>query len=180
MTMKKITVINSSFRKNGNTDHLAANFIKGAKENGDEVNLINLKDIRLNFCHGCLACEKLKKCVQNDDINSLLDDIQNSDILVFASPIYYYEMSGQLKTFLDRMNPLYYRENKFKYVYALFACANGNEDSMDRAINGIKGFVECFSGVTFKGSVNAAGFTSIGEIKDSHYLQDAYDLGKNI
>lgn len=74
-------------------------------------------------------------------------------MLVFATPIYYYEMSGQLKTFLDRMNPLYPKENSFREVYLLAASADDAPEAMDGAVKGIEGWVACFDGVCLKGVV---------------------------
>ena len=90
--MKNITVISSSLREGSNSEILAKAFVDGAKKN-NEVKYISLKDIKLNFCKGCLACQKINKCVIDDDVNSLLDIISNSDILVFATPVYYYGMA---------------------------------------------------------------------------------------
>ena len=113
--MKKITVISSSLRKNSNSEILANEFIKGAKENGNEINLINLKDIKMQFCIGCLSCGKTHKCVLKDEVTKkMLDEICNSDVIVFVTPVYYYAVSGQLKTFIDRMNPIYSMDYKFK------------------------------------------------------------------
>ena len=102
--MKNVVVISSSLRNGSNSEMLAKEFIRGASIKHN-VEYISLKDINLKFCLGCLLCQKTGKCVINDDIRQYLEKISNADVLVFATPIYYYCMSGQLKTFLERLNP---------------------------------------------------------------------------
>ena len=115
--MKKIVIVSSTFRKNGNSELLAKQFEKGAQESGNSVQTIFLRDVKPQFCTGCLSCLNTGKCVLKDGVNALLPAVREADVLVFATPVYYYSMSGQLKTFLDRLNPLYGGENKFREVY---------------------------------------------------------------
>ena len=100
--MANVLVISTSFRKNSNSDILSDEFIKGAAEAGHNVEKINLSDKTINFCKGCLACQKTQKCIINDDAREIAEKVLNADILVFATPIYYYSVSGQLKTLIDR------------------------------------------------------------------------------
>lgn len=141
---KNVVVISSSLRINSNSEILAKEFVKGAEKNNNNVELINLKDYEINYCQGCLACQNTGKCVIDDDINDIINKVKNAEVVVFASPIYYYSISGQLKTLLDRLNPLYISDYKFREVYLIVACADEN----DTAINGskvvIEGWVECF------------------------------------
>lgn len=177
---KNIVVVSSTFRKHGNSEILADEFARGAEESGNKVKRINLRDIELKFCTGCLACLKLGKCVQKDSVNSLLDEVSNADILVFATPIYYYEMSGQLKTFLDRLNPLYGRDNKFREVYLLATSADEDKSAMDGAVKGIQGWIDCFEGVTLKEVVCGTGAEGAGSIKNTDAPQKAYYAGKSV
>lgn len=178
--MKKIYVVSSTMRKNGNSDVLCDAFIKGAVESGNSVEKLRLKDIELKFCIGCLSCQRTGKCVLNDDVNKFLDEVQGSDVLVFATPIYYYAVSGQLKTFLDRMNPLFPKDNKFKKVYLLATAADGAEEAMDGAIKEVEGWISCFEGVELAGVVYGTGATDIGDIKGTAAEKKAYEIGKSI
>ena len=117
--MKNVLIISSSLRGGSNSEILAHEAERGAIEAGNVVEFINLKGKDIKFCIGCLACQKTGKCVQKDDMAEMIAKVQNADVLIFATPIYYYEMSGQLKTFLDRCNPLYPQDNKFKDVYLI-------------------------------------------------------------
>lgn len=88
--------------------------------------------------------------------NELYNKISTADVLVFAAPpIYYYSMCGQLKTFLDRLNPLYASDNNFKEVYLLATAADSDETTMDGAIKEIQGWIECFEGVSLIKGVNS-------------------------
>lgn len=113
-------------------------------------------------------------------MNEILGKVQNSDVLVFATPVYYYEMSGQLKTFLDRLNPLYFEENKFKEIYLIATSADTSKSALDNAINGIKGWAECFDKVYLKDVVYGTGAEAVGDIKKSQAMKKAYDMGKAI
>ncbi|MGM9665282.1 MAG: flavodoxin family protein, partial [Eubacteriales bacterium] len=97
---KKVIIISSSPRKNGNSDTLAAEFEKGAASAGNTVEKINVRELDLKFCIGCQFCQTHGTCVQKDSMNGLYEKIQNADVIVFATPVYYYAVSGQLKTFL--------------------------------------------------------------------------------
>ena len=105
--MKRVLVISSSLRKDSNSEQLAVSFADGASSAGHEVELVSLRDKEIRFCVGCLACQKTQRCFMHDDADAIREKMLYADVLVFATPIYYYEMSGILKTLLDRANPLY-------------------------------------------------------------------------
>ena len=121
---------------------------------------ISLKGKEIKFCRGCLACQKLQKCVLQDDAVSIAEQVKNADTLVFVTPIYYYEMSGQMKTLLDRLNPLYASDYKFRRVYLLSCAADEAEETPERAVNGLQGWIDCFpkaelGGTLFCGGIDA-------------------------
>lgn len=178
---KKIVVISSSFRKEGNTQALVNEFIRGAEDAGNDVETINLRDIRLEFCRGCLHCQENEAdCIINDDVNRLLDVVAGADVLAFASPLYYGSISGQLKTFLDRLNPLFVRDYNFTKVVFIGACADDSEDAFDTAIDEIWEWINCFNGVSLDSSVLACNVTDVGDIKGSYNLKYAYKVGNII
>lgn len=176
---KKILVISSSFRVGGNSDVLADEFVRGAKTAGHNVEKVSLHDKNIHFCRGCLSCQKTLRCIINDDANSVVEKMKTAEVLVFATPIYYYEMSGQLKTLLDRANPLFSADYNFRDVYLLASAADTDEHTPDNAENGIKGWVACFEQTKFKGCVFAGGVTNVGDVKGNSVLQQAYEMGKN-
>ena len=88
--MSNVVVITTSLRNRSNSDILAERLIKGAEEAGNQVEHISLKDKKLNFCIGCLSCQKTQKCVLKDDAVEIAEKVKNADTLVFVTPIYYY------------------------------------------------------------------------------------------
>lgn len=176
---KKVFIVSSSPRKDGNSDTLANEFARGAAEAGHDVTKVNVRDLDLKFCLGCLYCQDHDRCVINDSMNAICPQVQGSDVLVFATPIYYYEMSGQLKTFLDRLNPLFPRDNKFKEVYLLATAAEDESTTTDGAKKGVEGWIECFEGVKLKRVIFGGGVTDKGEIAGSPALKEAYEAGLN-
>ena len=124
--MKTVLIISTSPRKGGNSEILADEFAAGAREAGHDVEKVCLYDKTINFCKGCLACQKTQRCVIHDDADAIARKMKDADVLVFATPIYYYEMCGQMKTILDRANPLFPAEYDFRDI-SLLASAEENE-----------------------------------------------------
>ena len=102
---KKVLIISSSRRKGGNSETMAAAFAKGAREAGHQVETVYLREKQVGFCKGCLVCLKLGHCVIQDDAVEIAAKMNDANVLVFATPVYYYCVSGQLKPMLDRANP---------------------------------------------------------------------------
>jgi multimeric flavodoxin WrbA len=101
--MKKVLTFNGSIRKTGNTTHLLNHFLEGCRENTDQIAEISAHEINLDYCTGCLRCNIIKKCsLRGDDWQDISEKILDADILVFASPIYFHHVSGQLKKLIDR------------------------------------------------------------------------------
>lgn len=180
--MKKVTIISTSLRKNSNSEILAEEFIKGAKISGNDINYINLKNIKMGFCIGCLSCQKTHKCVLKDDITKeMLEKICNSDVVVFVTPVYYYAISGQLKTFIDRMNPIYNMKYKFEDVYVISTAAEDEKRTFKGVKEDIKGFIDCYAGTKIKGTIFAGGLEKPNDAsKNKELLKKAYDMGCKI
>ena len=102
-------------------------------------------------------------------------------VLICATSIYYYEISGQLKTFLDRCNPLYGQDNKFKDVYLITSAYDSSEKAADRAINGLKGWIECFEQSRLAGALVGSGVDAPkSAVSRDDLIKKTYELGKNI
>ncbi len=177
---KNILVISTSPRKGGNSETLADAFIRGAKEAGHQVEKICLYDKTIGFCRGCLACLQTQRCVIHDDADVIAQKMRKADVLVFATPIYYYEMCGQMKTMLDRANPLYDSDYQFREVYLLAAAAETEESAIDGAVKGISGWVECFPNSRLAGTVFGGGADAIGTIQGNPALKEAYEMGTKV
>lgn len=176
---KKVVVISISLRAESNSAMLAEAFARGAEAAGHAVEIISLAGKEIAFCRGCLACQKSGACVIKDDALAIADKVEQADVVAYATPIYYYEMSGQLKTLLDRMNSLYSRPYRFRQVYFLSAAAEDEESVDSRAVAGLEGWVACFDKAELKATVFAGGVTMPGEAKGHAALERAFLLGKN-
>ncbi len=178
---KNVLIISSTLRQNGNSEILAQEFAHGAKDAGHNMEFISLRDKEIKFCRGCLACVKTQKCTIKDDSCEIVEKMKNADVIAFATPIYYYEMSGQLKTLLDRANPLFSSDYKFRDIYFLTSAADTEKNAADGAINGINGWIVCFEKAKLKTTLHAGGVETPGSIKEQpDLLKKAYDTGKNV
>lgn len=175
---KKVLIISTSLRKGGNSETLADAFARGANEAGNEVTKISLYGKSIAFCKGCLACLKAGKCVIADDAVDIAEEMGKSDIIVFATPIYYYEMCGQMKTLLDRANSLYGTDYRFCDIYMLSTAAEDEDSAAQKAESGLQGWIDCFPKARLAGTVLASGVDAVGAIKGHAALNAAYEMGK--
>ena len=178
--MKKVIVISTSLRRGSNSDMLADQFIAGAESAGHEVEKISLLGKNIQFCKGCLGCQKLGRCVINDDVNAIMDKVLKADVVCWATPIYYYEMSGQMKTLIDRMNAMYEQDYHFRDVYLLTTAAEVEESTPKRAEAGLTGWIDCYPKSRLAGTLFCGGVNDAREIQGNSKLQEAFELGKSI
>ena len=179
--MSNILVISTSLRPRSNSDILTERLVAGARDAGHQVEEISLKGKELKYCIGCLACKKTQHCVQKDDALWIADKMKDADTLVFSTPIYYYEMSGQMKTLLDRMNPLYSSDYRFRRVYMLSVAAEDETYTPEKAVSGLGGWVDCFEKAKLCGSLFVGGLNGPGEASaNAEALEKAYQFGKNL
>lgn len=176
--MKKVIVISTSLRAGSNSDMLADRLIEGAKDAGCEVKKIALIGKTIQFCKGCLACQQMGKCVINDDVNEVMAQVLEADVVVWATPIYYYEMSGQMKTLIDRMNAMFVKDYRFRDVYLLTTAAESDSNTPQRAEMGLMGWIDCYPKSRLAGTLFCGGVTSSREIEGNPKLQEAYNMGK--
>ena len=175
---RNILVICTSPRKGGNSETLADAFIRGAREAGNQVEKITLHDKTIGFCKGCLTCIRTRRCVIRDDADAIAQAMLTADAIAFATPVYYYGMCGQMKTLLDRCNPLYSADYAFRDICLLATAAEDGEHTVDGTITGLQGWIDCFEKARLAGTVFAGGVTAIGEIQGHPALEAAYELGK--
>ena len=179
--MSNVLVITTSLRGKSNSEILTECLIAGAKEAGHEVEHISLKGKEIKFCIGCLACQKTQQCVLKDDVIEIAEKVKNADTLVFATPIYYYEMSGQMKTLLDRLNPLYPSDYKFRKVYMLSTATEDETYVPEKAVSGLQGWVDCFEKAELAGTLFCGGISDAGEAGGKEVEKDeAYQFGKSL
>lgn len=177
---KKVLILSSSPRKGGNSDLLCDEFMKGAEENGNDVEKIFIAKQKINYCMGCGVCNSTHKCVQKDDMAEILDKMVSAEVIVLATPVYFYSMDGQLKTLIDRTVPRY-TEISNKDFYYIMTAADTDNNMLERTIEGLRGFTEdCLSGTKEKGIIYGNGAREKGEIKNTPAFSQAYEMGRGI
>ena len=159
--MKKILILSSSPRRGGNSDTLCDEFLRGATEAGNEAEKIFLRDKNINYCTGCSVCSMYgKPCPQKDDMSEIIEKMLVADVIVMATPVYFYTMSAQMKTLIDRCCARY-TEIKNKEFFFIITAAEDDKEKMLR-------------------TVDTLGVWNIGEIKGNAAMQEAYEMGKNV
>ena len=178
--MKRVIVISTSLRKGSNSDMLADQFAEGAKAAGHEVEKISLVGKNIQFCKGCLGCQKFGRCVINDDVNDIMAKVLQADVICWATPIYYYEMSGQMKTLIDRMNAMYEQDYHFRDIYLLTTAAENETETPKRAEIGLTGWIDCYPKSHLAGHLFCGGVNDAREIEGNTKLREAFELGEKI
>ena len=178
--MKKVCIVTASLRANSNSDALAQAFAAGAEEAGNAVEAVSLKGKKIAYCRGCMACQKTLTCAIRDDANEIAEKVKGAEVVVFVTPVYYYSISGQLKTLFDRCNPLYNADYKFRDVYLLATAADDAEGAVEGAEKAVQGWVDCFERARFAGTVFCGGVDAPGEIAGNAALKQAYKAGKTV
>lgn len=175
---KKVLIISSSPRKGGNSDILADEFARGAKDAGLAVEKVNLCDKKIDYCRGCGVCNNTHKCVQKDDMAPLVDKMVEADVIVLATPVYFYAPCGQMKTFIDRCVPRY-TEISDKDFYFILTAADTDKKMLERTVETLRGFTEgCLENPHEKGVIYGTGAWEKGKIKETPAMKKAYDMGK--
>ena len=177
---KNIVILNGSPRKHGNTATLCDAFVEGAEAAGNHVTRFDLQTMNI---HGCLGCMKGGKdpqspCVQKDDMAAILDRLVEADVIVMATPVYFYTMSAQMKMFIDRTVPRY-TEISGKEFYFIATAADSNKKALERTIDSFRGFTDCLEGAQEKGVLLAPGVWKKGEVTGSAAMEEAFNMGRN-
>lgn len=177
---KNVLIISSSPRKGGNSDTLCEQYRKGAKEAGNQVEKLRLSELKIDYCSACYACKKIGHCVKQDDMEVVLSKMREADVIVLATPVYFFTMCAQMKTMIDRTlggAQISGLENKEFY---LIAAAADEKAAMERTIDGLRGYLECLPGAKEVGVIYGAGAWQLGDIQSSPAMQEAYQMGKSI
>ncbi len=177
---KNVLILSGSPRKGGNSDLLCNEFMRGAKESGNRVEKVFLGDKKINYCIACYYCEKSDGvCAIKDDMAEILEKIRLADVIVMASPVYFYSIDAQMKALIDRC-VAQWTKIKDKEFYYIMTAAEDSETVMDCTLECFRGFAKCLDGSVEKGIIYAKGFYKAGEVKGSKHMINAYNMGKNI
>lgn len=177
---KKVLILSGSPRKGGNSDLLCDEFMKGALESGNEVEKIRVGEKKIGYCRACYYCrDNGGKCVIKDDMAEIIEKMIAADVLVLASPVYFYSIDAQLKALIDR-TVARWTEIKNKEFYYIATAADSEDESMERTIECMRGYADCVEGAAEKGVIYGGGFYESGEVRNSPVMIKAYEMGKSV
>lgn len=175
---KKIVIICGSPRKGGNSETLCDEFMRGCLDAGHQAEKVLLREQQINYCQACYVCRKGSGCVQKDDAAAIQRAMVTADVIVLATPVYFYSMSGQMKTFIDRCIACG-AELSDKAFYFIATAADGKQ-AMERTIDALRGFTDCLPGSQVKGVIYGAGAWQLGDIQGNPAMKEAYQMGKAV
>lgn len=182
--MKKVVIISSSPRRNGNSALLCHQFEKGAIEAGHQVEFVNLNDYKIAPCLACEYCRTHhNECVIKDDANEIVQKMIDADVWVLSSPVYFYSVTAQMKLLIDRMFAREYEirdSEQRKDVYYIVTSGAPSIDQLTGTMESLRGFVKVMRKVDEKGVINGAGAFQLGDAKNHPSFIEAYEMGKNV
>lgn len=176
---KKVLILSGSPRKNGNSDMLCDAFAKGAAEAGHTVEKIRVAEKNIGYCRACYACRGTGVCAVRDDMAEVLQKMIEADVLVLASPVYFYSIDAQLKALIDR-TVARWLEVKNKEFYYIVTAADGAEAAAETTIACFRGYADCVEGAKEVGILYGMGVYEKGEIRDTPAMEKAYAMGKGV
>lgn len=177
---KKILILSGSPRKDGNSDLLCNEFMRGAIECGNHVEKIFLRDKEIGYCSACYYCKNSDGiCAVKDDMAGILEKMHWADVIVMASPVYFYSIDAQMKTLIDRC-VAQWTKIKNKEFYYIMTAAENSEAAMDCTLECFRGLAACLSGSKEMGVNYGKGVYEAGAIKSTPAMQGAYQMGRNV
>ncbi len=176
---KKILILSGSPRKGGNSDLLCDEFMRGALSAGNDVEKIHVVEKNVGYCKACYACKQNGVCAIKDDMGEILQKMIDADVLVFASPVYFYSIDAQLKAVIDR-TVARWLEVKNKEFYYIMTAADEGKEAMDTTLACFRGYADCVEGAREMGIIYGTGFYEKGTVKGSKCMKDAFEMGKNV
>ena len=150
--------------------------MQGAQYKGHHVDMIRIMDQNIGFCRACDGCVRNGgTCILKDDMADILDLYQKADVLVLATPVYFYGISAQMKTFIDRTYPIWQHLGK-KDVYYIISAGLG-EDIVERSLGDLDGFVEHLEEYEIKGKLYATNVMDAGLVTGKDIYKQVYEMG---
>lgn len=174
---KKVLILSGSPRKNGNSDILCDEFARGAMEAGHQVEKIRVAEKNIGYCHACYACRGTGVCAIKDDMAEIMQKMIDCDVMVLASPVYFYSIDAQLKAVIDR-SVARWTEVKDKEFYYIVTAADGEKEAADTTIACFRGYTDCVEGAKEMGVVYGMGTYEKGEVKGTVAMTEAYEMGR--
>ena len=177
---KNVLIISSTPRAGGNSEILSDEFARGAAESGNLTEIVRLRQKKIGMCTGCGTCSELRKpCPQKDDAPEIIEKMVEADVIVFATPVYFYAPCAQLKALIDRCSTRY-EEMKGKKFYFIATMADETAENMERTFDTLRGFTDCLEDPEECGCIYGTGVWKKGEVRHTPAMQQAYEMGKSI
>ena len=177
---KKVLILSGSPRKGGNSDLLGDEFLRGAQESGNQVEKVFLRSKKVAPCNACYYCKNSGgKCAIPDDMAEILDKMQAADVIVMASPVYFYSIGAQMKAVIDR-SVARWTNIPNKEFYYIMTAAEDSDTVMDCTLECLRGFAACLDGAQEKGVIYGKGVYEAGAIKGLPAMREAYEMGKQV
>ena len=178
--MSNIVILIGSMRKGGNTDMLARSFANGAKRN-NHIEIVSVADYKVNPCIGCNRCYTSdgNRCFQKDDMDDICEKLSKADILVIASPVYFYGISSQLKAVIDRLHAPMRNDFPIRRLGLLLVGATTVPNLFDAIETQYESTLKFF-GLGDIGRIFVGGVKDVGDIEGNDALQKAYELGLSV
>lgn len=176
---KKVLILSGSPRKSGNSDLLCDEFMRGALEAGHEVEKIRVQEKKVACCIACYACRDTGICAIKDDMAEIMQKMIDCDVMVLASPVYFYSIDAQLKAVIDR-SVCRWTEVKNKEMYYIMTAADEERTSMDTTLACFRGYADCVEGAIEQGVIYGTGLYGAGEVRGKAVMQEAYEMGKRV
>lgn len=178
--MKNVLILSGSPRKGGNSDILCNEFARGATESGNRVEKIRVSELEIGCCRACYYCrDHGGACILRDDMAEVLQKMIDADVIVLASPVYFYSISAQLKAVIDR-TVARWTEVKNKKFYYIVTCADGDKRAVMTTLDCMRGYADCVDGAVERGVIYGTGVYQKGEISISPAMKQAYEMGRSV
>ena len=178
--MKKVLILEGSPRLKGNSCILSDEFARGAEEAGCTVEKISAARKRVTGCFGCNACYRNGgTCVQKDDMAEIREKLLDADVIVLASPIYFYSMTSQLKAVIDR-SYAFFSQLAGKTFYFIISCAATDAAYTETMLAALRGFTCCVPDAVEGGVILGIGANDPGDIRNSPAMAQAYEMGRSL
>lgn len=175
---KKILILSGSPRKGGNSDLLCDEFMRGAREAGHSVEKIRVSEKKIAPCSGCYYCRQSGGvCAHKDDMAEVLQKMIDADVIVLASPVYFYSIDAQLKAVIDR-TVARWLEVENKEFYYIVTMADEALESADTTLACFRGYADCVKGAREMGVIVGSGVYEPGKVKSTPAMKQAYEMGK--
>ena len=177
---KKVLILSGSPRRGGNSDLLCDEFLRGARDAGNDAEKIFIRSRKLSPCMACYYCKNHGgQCAIRDDMADILDEMQAADVIVMASPVYFYSIDAQMKILIDR-SLARWTNMPNKEFYYIITCADPDRAAAQTTLDCFHGFAVCLDGAAEKGVIYGTGLYEAGAAKGKAVMREAYEMGRNV